>query len=532
MPEPIPLVVFEDDHLLVVNKPAGINTHAPSPYAGEGLYDWLRHREPRWSHLAIVHRLDKDTSGLLVFGKTPLANRSLTGQFTRREVRKTYLLLSDRPAPQKEFTVVSALVKAGEKYVSRPLHIGGDRAETRFEVIETPDARTWVQAQPVTGRTHQIRVHAADSGLPILGDVLYGGVPADRLCLHARDLAFQHPATGAPIAFRAPALFSGDPRLDLRRALIDETATNACRWRHGGSDGQPGWFVDRLGDFLLSQSEHPLSAPQREQLARWCESFSLRGAYHKPLGRQARGAAPTEASPQPVLGEVAPERFAIRENGISFELSFQEGYSVGLFLDQRDNRRRLLAQHVAAGFPLRTSAAPEWEVLNAFAYTCGFSVCAARAGARTTSLDLSKKYLDWGKRNFGLNGLDPADHDFLYGDAFDWMGRLARKKRRFDVIVLDPPTFSRSKEHGVFQAEKDYGTLVRAALPLLRPGGVLLASTNAAQLAPERFVAAVEEAITAAGRTCLNRHYAPQPPDFPVSRVEPAYLKTFWVRVS
>ena len=74
------LILFEDKHLLVVNKPAGWNTHASSPFAGEGVYDWLKHREPRWSKLAIIHRLDKDTSGVLVFGKTPEANRSLTEQ--------------------------------------------------------------------------------------------------------------------------------------------------------------------------------------------------------------------------------------------------------------------------------------------------------------------------------------------------------------------------------------------------------------------------------------------------------------------
>src|SRR5213594_3472825 len=80
-------LLFEDDHLLVVNKPAGLNTHAPGPFAGEGLYDWLRHREPRWATLAIIHRLDKETSGLMVFGKTPLANRLLTEQFAKHSVR-------------------------------------------------------------------------------------------------------------------------------------------------------------------------------------------------------------------------------------------------------------------------------------------------------------------------------------------------------------------------------------------------------------------------------------------------------------
>src|SRR5229473_1470454 len=86
------LILFEDEHLLVVNKPAGMNTHAPSPFAGEGIYDWLKHRQERWATLAIIHRLDKETSGVLVFGKTPAANRSLTGQFTQHTIRKQYRL--------------------------------------------------------------------------------------------------------------------------------------------------------------------------------------------------------------------------------------------------------------------------------------------------------------------------------------------------------------------------------------------------------------------------------------------------------
>src|SRR5216117_3152041 len=131
----VPCVIFEDDHLLAVNKPAGLNTHAPAPHAGEGIYDWLRHREPRWATLAIIHRLDKETSGVIVFSKTPRANRSLTEQLTKRSVRKRYVLLTDREIHEKEFTIRSCLVRAGERYVSRPVHAGGDVAETRFKVI-------------------------------------------------------------------------------------------------------------------------------------------------------------------------------------------------------------------------------------------------------------------------------------------------------------------------------------------------------------------------------------------------------------
>ena len=166
------------------------------------------------------------------------------------------------------------------------------------------------------------------------------------------------------------------------------------------------------------------------------------------------------------------------------------------------------------------------------AYTCGFSVCAARAGGRTTSLDLSKKYLEWGRRNFQLNGLDPTQHDFLQGDAFEWLRRLAKKKRFFDVILLDPPTFSRSRERGIFRVEKDYPGLIQAALPLLKPAGVLFASTNTADWPPGAFVSAVDAAADTAGRKILQRHFATQPPDFPVSRSAPAHLKTLWLRVA
>jgi len=545
-----PCVIYEDEHLLVVHKPAGWNTHRPGPYAGDGIYDWLREGEPRWATLSILHRLDKETSGVMVFGKTPAANRSLTAQFTRREVRKKYLLLTDQPFPRRELTVKTALVRVGEKYRSRPPHAGAEIAETRFAVAAVHDRRQFsapakspavtdrrysmISAEPLTGRTHQIRVHAAENGFPILGDTLYGGTPAARVYLHAAEISFAHPATNATVRFGAPPDFDAHPALFLRSMLIDPAETNAFRLIHGSGDGHPGWYVDRLGDFLLSQAVRPLEAAQQQELMRLMKLFRLNGAHHKILSRQIGGTAATGISPQPALGEVAPERFEVRENGARFELSFNEGYSTGLFLDQRDNRRRLLTGHIATDFVLPSPPAEGGrpEILNVFAYTCGFSVCAARAGAKTTSLDLSKKYLDWGRRNFELNGLDPAAHDFIYGDAFDWLRRLAGKKRGFDAVILDPPTFSRSKEGGVFRVEKDWNRLIGAALPILKPGGVLLVSSNAADWPPEKFIRDTELATRAAGRKILQQHYCAQPPDFPINRAEPAYLKTAWLKIS
>ena len=541
----------------MVNKPPGLSTHSPSPYAGEGLYEWLRHREPRWATLAIVHRLDKETSGLIVFAKTTPANRSLTRQFTQRAVHKKYLLLTDRSMPQPQLTVKTALVRAGEKYLARPVHAGGEVAETHFQGPPSPlasnDVATLsrgnrslqVVAAPLTGRTHQIRVHAAHCGFPILGDALYGGSPAGRVCLHAAELSFRHPVSCENVTFTAPVDFESDPKAALRSAFIDPQLTNACRLRHGGSDGKPGWYVDRFADFLLSEGEQALADTDTAEFKKLLKTVGALGGYHKSLRRRVRQTAPTDAAPQRAIGEAAPESIAVVENGVRYEISFKEGYSVGLFLDQRDNRRRLLTAHVAAGFELPFINAGSNEpaggienprrapstLLNTFAYTCGFSVCGARAGLRTTSLDLSKKYLEWGKRNFVLNGLDPASHDFIFGDVFDWLKRLAKKARTFDVIILDPPTFSQSRASGVFRAQKDYGKLVAATLPLLKSNGVLFASTNTADWAAEDFLASVERPIASSGRKIRQKHYVPQPIDFPISRFEPAHLKTVWLRI-
>jgi 23S rRNA (cytosine1962-C5)-methyltransferase len=526
-----PCILHEDDALLVARKPAGWNTHAPAPHAGEGLYEWLRDREPRWATLALVHRLDKDTSGVIVFAKTPAVATALTAQFGAREVQKRYLLLTDATPPHGPLRIESTLVRQGERYESRPARPGDATAITCFERLAGGAGPALFAAEPLTGRTHQIRVHAAALGIPIRGDRLYGGSAAPRLCLHAARIALRHPASGEIVVFEDPADFAADTADALRRAIIDPAETEAWRMRHGAADGCPGWYVDQFGPWLLAQSAGEPDDTLREQLSRWAP----RGAYFKQLTRELRRLAPAEASPAHLAGAPAPERFVVRENGVRYALSFAEGYSVGLFLDQRDNRRRLLTGHIAAGFPLyagrHAQPGARHEVLNTFAYTCAFSVCAALGGARVTSLDLSRKYLDWGRHHFELNGVDPREHDFIYGDAFEWLRRLQRKGRRFDAVLLDPPTFSRNREGGTFRAEHDYGRLVTAALALLAPGGVLLASTNAARLPAAQFLDHVRRAIEEAGRRIGTEHYVPQPPDFPVSRAEPAYLKTVWLRV-
>ncbi len=532
---PPPCVIYEDDDLLVVNKPPGLNTHAPAPYVGDGLFEWLRNREPRWAALGIAHRLDKETSGLMVFGVSARAHKALSLQFEGRKVGKRYFCITDRPIDRNEFTVVSALVRAGDRYVGRPLAVGGLRAETRFRVLRRAGSQTWLEAEPITGRTHQIRVHASESGFPLMGDRLYGGTEAERLGLHSSCLSLEHPADGRRCEWTVDADFSRPTADALRDALFDPCETNAWRVRHGAGDGHAGGYLDRWGEFWLVQIDPAIAGSllPHTPLPVWVLELFRRhrsaeaGLYRKRLRRDVGATAPEDAGPEWVEGDRAPDALRIRENGVQYELSFRSGYSVGLFLDQRENRRRLLTGHVAPDFAISREA----EVLNTFAYTCAFSVCAALGGHRTTSLDLSRKYLDWGRRNFALNDLDPSPHDFIFGDTFEWLQRLARKQRKFGVVLLDPPTFSRSRERGDFRAEHDYGRLVTAALSVLEPGGVLLASTNAARLAPEDFLEQVRLAIAEAGWRIFREHYAPQPIDFPVTRDEPAYLKTVWLRI-
>ena len=211
----VPCVIFEDEHLLVVHKPAGWNTHAPGPYAGEGIYDWLRHREPRWAiarHPAPARQGNQRRAGLRQnAGRQPLAHGTIHG--TPRPQK-----ISPAHRPRRAATRIHRQNRAGSRgrKIREPAAARGRRNrgnEIHEPVCRMPESRIqnpelqMLEAEPFTGRTHQIRVHAAESGFPILGDTLYGGTPAARVFLHAAEISFTHPATGKPVTFQAPADF-------------------------------------------------------------------------------------------------------------------------------------------------------------------------------------------------------------------------------------------------------------------------------------------------------------------------------------
>ena len=220
-PEPMALaVVFEDEHLLVIDKPAALVVHpAPGNWSGT-LLNGLLARDSRASLLpraGIVHRLDKDTSGLMVVARTRAVMDALVQRIAAREVVRQYVALAHRGWGGAAVRHVEAPIGRDPRNRLRMAVVeGGKSASTVFELLQNGPDGCWVRATLGTGRTHQIRVHMAHIGHPLVGDELYGGARAAglaRQALHAYRLAFEHPVTGRPLEFHAPL------PADLRQAL-------------------------------------------------------------------------------------------------------------------------------------------------------------------------------------------------------------------------------------------------------------------------------------------------------------------------
>ena len=321
--------------------------------------------------------------------------------------------------------------------------------------------------------------------------------------------------------------------LNSRNTLDYFVKDSVYRLIHGAADGYPGWFVDRFGPFLLSVSETKTPQPhQKEILSGLAKALDCVGIYHKPWKRSVRGVEIEDVSPTLIEGNPAPEEFEVIENGLRYAIRFSEGYSVGLFHDQRDNRKRLLSGKIAYKFQLFEEGANNLDALNTFSYTCAFSVCAGKIGMQATSLDWSRKYLDWGRSNFALNQVETESADFIYGDAREWMRRLERKDRRFDLIILDPPSFSKVGSGKTFQVKKDYTELVQLASQLMKPRGILLACCNLKTLSDAQFFKMIQSGAHQAHRSILQYHIAEQPADFPTHQNQPAHLKSIWTRLA
>ncbi len=337
------------------------------------------------------------------------------------------------------------------------------------------------------------------------------------------DLAFRSLAT-APTTIDAPFLAA---RLDAANALRSAIAAQHTGYRvvFGEADRLPGLVVDRYAGTLcvklytaawvpwlriVIDALRALLAPERVVLRLprivAARPARLHGLYD---GATLVGTAPT-----------TPIDFT--EHGLVFAADVVHGQKTGFFLDQRDNRARVEA--LAAGR----------RVLNVCAYTGGFSLYAARGGAsEVVSLDVSAPALRDAEANFARNAHDAriaaCRHTTLCGDAFELMPQLAAEGRRFDLVVLDPPSFAkkRSEVDGALVA---YARLARLGLALLSPGGVLVACSCSSRVSAEQFFAAVQDGARAARRTLRVLETTGHPIDHPNSR-ELNYLKALFGRI-
>jgi len=243
--------------------------------------------------------------------------------------------------------------------------------------------------------------------------------------------------------------------------------------------------------------------------------LGVRAVYGKIFAQDRSrlgGALPADATdPTPLAGEPLPEFILVRENGMTLEVRLFDGLSTGLFLDHREHRACI--RNWCAQFVARTGRAP--QVLNTFAYTGAFSVAAALGGGETTSVDVSPRYLDWARRNFQHNALECARHAFVRADVFEHFRFAQRHDRRYDLIILDPPSFSagsKKKDVAPWSAVRDYPRLLRAAGDALAPGGVIFAATNNHELCrPRRFDEMIRQTL---GTPLAFEPLPPPPLDF------------------
>jgi len=261
-----------------------------------------------------------------------------------------------------------------------------------------------------------------------------------------------------------------------------------------------GW-AERFGrDVLISFRTEAAQDRIARDLNKWSESVDFLCA--RVFARFLPKKNEERETPKRLFGNEAELLQTVAtEHHLKYGIDFGVGYSVGLFVDQRENR-----QFVRQVRPKR--------VLNCFAYTCSFSVTAASVNAQTVNIDLSKKSLERGRQNFTLNSLSSDGHQFIADDVRPVLRRMARRGEKFDVIVLDPPTFSRTKGGRAFHVERDFEELIAAALEVAKRAGRILLSTNCETLD--------EKALERMARYCLklsrragSLHRQPPPADFP-----------------
>lgn len=504
--------IYKDTNWLVVEKPSGISTH--SAHTGDlGLVEWLKlHHD---EHVHICSRLDKGTSGLQLFALNTASVAAAQTIHEENRARKTYFFLA-RQGRKSSWTCTQPL--------------DGKACQTRFDNIQEGAVYCLYKATIHRGRTHQIRRHAAASGIPLLGDEEYDGDSFCRLSLHCGEIRWpgidQVLKTDLPVWFIA-CLDGVTPEvtglaLAEKRYPFLATVSDCCRLIHRGEYPTEDMAIDKFGEWLcVTGFDESLPA---EQLLRRMEALlaslsslcSVRGGVVKTNLRDPhkRKLFADFAG----WGEKTPESFFVSEHDLLFDVRLNDRQHVGLFLDHRDSRSRIA--RIAKGK----------RVANLFAFTCSFSVYALAAGAEVVfSVDLAAGCLNRGRENVAVNQLaGTGNAKFIKEDVRKWLARQLRKKQKdpnnyrlFDLVICDPPVFASASKGKSFHVEKEWPELVQHIGEIVAHDGVALFSNNH-QAGSESFY---YETLRAHFRQVIRLNPAL---DFPQVPGHPSHVRIYW----
>lgn len=304
---------------------------------------------------------------------------------------------------------------------------------------------------------------------------------------------------------------------EKRKSYYQDDLTTAFRLFNQEGDGFGGLTVDLYGDYAVFSWYNSYVYQIRQTIS---EAFrqvfpEVLGAYEKI---RFKGLDYESAH---VYGQEAPDFFTVLENGVLYQVFMNDGLMTGIFLDQHEVRGSLV-DGLAMGKSL----------LNMFSYTAAFSVAAAMGGAsQTTSVDLAKRSRELSEAHFQANGLSTEAHRFIVMDVFEYFKYAKRKGLTYDVIVLDPPSFARNKKQ-TFSVAKDYHKLISQSLEILNPGGIIIASTNAANVSHQKFIEQIDKGFAGRSYQILNKYGLPA--DFAYNKKDESsnYLKVISMKVS
>lgn len=458
-----------DDHkdFVLFFKPNGLRMHQ----VDDGQFGFIEAVSQQIDKkLFIVHRLDKGTSGLVLAAKTKVAAASLAELFEKHQVQKTYFFLTDQQPVETSFLVKTHIEKTQNQFVNN-LALPPN-SETQLNFMRKVGPFYLWQAKPVSGKPHQIRLHAQHSQIPLLGDADHGGSPWFRLALFATNLEFTLDGTHHHFAEPLPAHFEKLDSSELKSLFLDAHYnlnkifhTKPTESYRLVQNDRHNIRADILGTYLwvYDYSDKGLSDLDISKL----QEFAAEKNYHlivRHMLDRGQGVGGLEKST--LLNQPEASSWTADEEGVHYEFRTDSGFSAGLFLDQRENRKWV------------STLATDKTVLNLFSYTSGFSVVAGLAGAKkVTSVDASKKFLEWSKQNFRLNNLKPEDAEFFAQDCLVFLNGSKKRNRKWDLIICDPPSFGRSQD-SVWKIERNIFELAELMWACLEPNGQILFTCN------------------------------------------------------